>query len=175
MLISIIAAMDEERGIGYQNRIPWHLPDELKHFKRVTYGHHLIMGRKTYQSLGSPLPGRTSIVMTRNKTYQPAENGLVIIAHSLEEALEIARKRDENEVFISGGETIYSESLRYARKMILTTVHTVVQADTYFPHYESGSWNLVRSLHHPRDEQHRYAFTIKTYQKEVLDNNQSRA
>jgi len=108
VIISLIVAMDEERGIGVEGRLPWHLPADLKRFKSLTMGHHLIMGRKTYESIGSPLPGRTMIIVTRNPSYQP--DGCMV-ARSLDTAIEFARMDLENEVFIIGGADLFEQAI----------------------------------------------------------------
>lgn len=158
MLISLIVAMDEKGGIGKDNRLPWHLSDDLKRFKTITMGHHIIMGRKTYESIGKPLPGRTNIVITRNPDYE-AEGCIVV--HSLEGALDIARGRGEDEAFITGGREIFAQALESANRIYLTRVHAEVPADVYFPDFDKGEWFEVDSHYHPADEVNDYPFTTK--------------
>jgi dihydrofolate reductase len=157
LIVSLIAAMDERRGIGIANRLPWRLPADLRRFKALTMGHHLIMGRKTYESISRPLPGRTTIVVTRNPAYQ-AEGCLV--AHSLEEALEIARSRGENEAFIIGGSQIFSQAIGIADRIYLTRVHAIEEADVFFPEYPEGDWDIIETSHHPADEKNEHPFTF---------------
>ncbi len=161
MIISIIAAMDENRGIGIQNKLPWHLPGDLKRFKELTLGHHIILGRKTFESIGKPLPGRTSIIVTHQKEYTLPG---CLITHSLEEALEMARCAGQSEVFIAGGAQIYAQALPIAHKIYLTVVHSIVQADTFFPHID-GSWKEVESSFYRADEKNKYSFTYKIFIK----------
>jgi dihydrofolate reductase len=121
-------------------------------------GHHLIMGRKTYQSIGKPLPGRTMIVLTRNLNFQ-ADGCLV--ENNLEGALAMAKGAGENEVFIAGGAEIFSQVLGIADRIYLTRVHAVVQADTFFPHFDKESWVVISSIFYGIDARHRYPFTIE--------------
>lgn len=158
MIISIIVAMDEKGAIGRDNRLPWHLSDDLKRFKATTIGHHIVMGRKTYESIGRPLPGRTNIVVTRNPAYQ-AEG--CRIAHSLEDALEIGRKNGEEEIFITGGRELFAQALAIADRIYLTRVHADVPANVYFPDFDENNWMEIESIHHEADERNEYPFTTK--------------
>ena len=166
MIISIIVAMDEQRGIGKEGRLPWHLSADLKRFKRLTMGHHLIMGRKTHESIGRPLPGRTMIVITRNRSY--AAEGCLIAA-SLKAAIAIAEKGGETEAFIAGGGQIFTQALEFADRIYLTLVHTVVKADVFFPEYKPDSWIEAEHSYHPADERNQFPFTFKNYEKVDLD------
>jgi dihydrofolate reductase len=159
MIISLIVAMDENRAIGVQNHIPWHLPDDLRRFKRLTMGHHIIMGRKTYESIGKPLLGRTMVIITRQQDYQ-AENCLVV--HSLNEAIQLVRRKAETEAFIIGGGEIFEQSLDLAERIYLTIVHTTVEATIFFPIFDQNAWIEIESTHHPSDQKHQYSFTFKT-------------
>ena len=141
MIVSLIVAMDERGGIGLRNRVPWHLPTDLKRFKALTMGHHLIVGRKTYESIGRALPGRTMIIVTRSKDYR-AEACWVV--SSLPEALRLAEERGETEAFIGGGGSIYAQALPVADRIYLTRVHVVVEADVVFPVWEEDGWRVVR-------------------------------
>ena len=162
MIISIIVAMDEKGAIGRDNRLPWHLSDDLKRFKATTIGHHIVMGRKTYESIGKPLPGRTNIVVTRNPAYQ-AEG--CRIAHSLEEALEIARENGEEEVFVTGGRELFAQALDIADRIYLTRVHADVPANLYFPDFDETNWSEKDSFHHKADEKNEHAFTVKLLER----------
>ena len=166
MFISIIVAMDENRGIGIGNRLPWRLPDDLKYFKNTTLGHHLVMGRKTFDSLGKPLPGRINIVLTRDPNYNPG--GEVVIAHSLGEALTHARSGQERETFICGGGALYRQSLPLAHRLYLTLVHTQTEADVFFPPINPSNWVEQRSSYHPADEKHPYSFSTKLLERKLL-------
>jgi len=158
MIVSMIVAMDERRGIGLKNRLPWRLPADLKRFKELTMGHHLIMGRKTYESIGRGLPGRTMVVITRNPSF--IGDG-VLLAHSVEQAIEIAKNRGDIEAFIIGGGEIFTQALPVTDRIYLTQVHAVVEADTYFPELPLNQWVENESAIHPADEKHPYAFTYK--------------
>jgi dihydrofolate reductase len=162
MIISIIVAMDEKGAIGRDNRLPWHLSDDLKRFKATTIGHHIIMGRKTYESIGKPLPGRTNIVVTRNPAYQAKG---CRIAHSLEEALEIARENGEEEVFVTGGRELFAQALDIADRIYLTRVHADVPANVYFPDFDENDWSEKDSFHHEADEKNEHAFTVKLLER----------
>jgi len=158
MIISIIVAVDENRGIGIENQIPWHLPADLARFKKLTMGHHLLVGRKTYESIGSVLPGRQMIILTRNPDYKAQD---CITAETLDEALKLAEKRGEKEVFIIGGAEIYREALPLADHLYLTVVHTSAEADAYFPQFEESAWSHVCVQDFPSDEKNSLATTFK--------------
>jgi dihydrofolate reductase len=154
----MIAAVGENNELGKDNDLVWHLPDDFKRFKLLTTGHHIIMGRKTFESFPKPLPNRTHIVITRNKAYQPE---LAVVVHSMEEALEKAQE-DERPFIIGGGE-IYKMGLEVATCIELTRVHGTFDADTYFPEIPKDKWSLQSEVHHPKDERHDYAFTYQTW------------
>ncbi|MFH1744542.1 MAG: dihydrofolate reductase [bacterium] len=133
MTISIIVVIGKNREIGFQNRLLWDLPRDMEHFKKATTGHTVIMGSKTYESIGNPLPERTNVVIAIEKDYE-AEGCLV--THSIEEALETAKREEKNgEIFIIGGASIYKQMLPYADKLYLTIVNDAPEADTFFPDY----------------------------------------
>ena len=154
--------MDQNNGIGYQNRLPWRLPADLGRFKQLTMGHHIILGRKTYESIGKPLPGRTTIVVTRNPNYQ-AEGCL--IAHSLEGAFEQAKIQGESESFICGGHSIYREALQTADHLYLTRIHAKFQVDTSFPDFDESLWVEKSADFHPSDEKNPHPFTFFIYER----------
>jgi dihydrofolate reductase len=158
MIVSIIVAMDENRGIGYQNRLPWDLPDDLKRFKRLTMGHSIIMGRKTFESIGKPLPGRTNIVVTRNPQYQP--HGCRV-AHSFKEALTISQDIEDEEVFIIGGAGLFRQALDIADRIYLTQIHAQVQADVFFPQYDQSNWQEITSSFRPADDANQFGSTFQ--------------
>ncbi len=165
MLISIIVAMDKDGGIGVDNRLPWHLPDDLKRFKRITMGHHLVVGRKTYESIGKPLPGREMIVLTRNPDYEAPGCQL---AHSLEDALRMAREHGEGEIFIGGGAQIYAQVLPQADYLYLTRIHVTTESDVHFPPIDWQAWIVEKRCYHPSDANHTYAFTYQRLRKRHL-------
>ena len=158
MKISIIAAMSENRVIGRDGSLPWHLPADLARFKTITTGHTVIMGRKTFESVGKPLPNRRSIVITRNNDYQ--HEG-VVIAHSMDEALDHAAGEDE--VFVLGGQAIYEVAFPRADCLYITIVHATIKGDTYFPTCNLDEWRLVEDDRHEADERHAHAFSFRQY------------
>jgi dihydrofolate reductase len=165
MIISLVVGMDEKRGIGIDGGLPWYLPADLKNFKSLTMGHHIIMGRKTYESIGRPLPGRIMVVVTRNPAYQ-AEGCLIV--HSLEGAIEKARESGEDEAFIIGGGEIFTEAIELAGRIYLTLVHTVTEADVFFPILKPGHWVEIEMQDHQADNKNQfpYTFLILTRQNE---------
>lgn len=165
MIISMIAAMGSNRVIGKDNDIPWHLPDDFKYFKNTTKGHHVIMGRKNWESLPSsfqPLPGRPNIIITRQKDYH-ADGGTVVT--SLEKALEIARSNDEPEAFIIGGGEIYRMGLAFADRIYLTEINQPFDGQVTFPEFDKSKWKEESREHHPTDEKHKYSFDFVVYSK----------
>ena len=134
-ILSIIVAVAHSRVIGVNNTLPWHLPEDLKHFRALTTGHHIIMGRKTYESLGRLLPGRTTVIVTRNANYT-LEGALV--AHSLEAA--IALCQNDAEAFVIGGAELYQDGLKFADKLYMTEVDLEVAGDTFFPAIDMHQW-----------------------------------
>ena len=162
MTLSIIAALGRNRAIGYQNQLPWWLPADLQRFKQLTMGHHMLMGRKTFESIGHPLPGRTSIIITRQPDYK-AEGCLIV--HSLEEAIALAQARGEQETFIIGGAAIYAQSLPLADRMYLTWVEAEPEADAFFPVFDENAWESSEEVVFVVDEKHQYAMRLVTLQK----------
>jgi dihydrofolate reductase len=161
--LSILAAVSENDVIGRDGRLPWHLPAELRHVKQLTTGHTLLMGRKTYESVGRPLPERTSIVITRDRDYTAAP-GVIVVA-DFETAVTTARERGESEAFVFGGEAIYALALPRADRLYLTRVHARVEGDAFFPALEEGGWKLVHEEQHAADERHAHAFTFQTFDR----------
>ncbi|EPD53097.1 hypothetical protein HMPREF1210_00828 [Paenisporosarcina sp. HGH0030] len=137
-MISLIVAHDMNRVIGKDNKMPWHIPNELAYFKEKTMGKAIVMGRNTFESIGRPLPGRLNIVITRNTSYNPEG---VTVVHSIEEAIEIARKHHE-EVMVIGGEQIFKEVLPYTDLIYVTLIQNEFEGDTFFPPYEDG-WDVA--------------------------------
>jgi dihydrofolate reductase len=158
MIVSIIAAMERKRGIGVDNKLPWRLSADLKRFRALTMGHHVIVGRKTFESIGRLLPGRRMIVVTRDGAYKPEGCD---VAQSVEEAINLARERGESEVFICGGAEIYAQSIQIADRMYLTFVDAEVAADTFFPEFDELEWSERESFYQPADEKNQYSFTFK--------------
>ncbi len=135
--LSIIVATAKNRVIGVNNTLPWHLPEDLKRFRALTTGHHIIMGRKTYDSLGRLLPGRTTVIVTRNQAYK-VEGAIVV--HSLEDA--IAACGDDQEVFLIGGAELYQDGLKLANKLYITEIDAEYEGDAFFPEFDLSEWNV---------------------------------
>ena len=154
----MIAAAAENNALGKDNEMVWHLPDDFKRFKQLTTGHHIIMGRKTFESFPKPLPNRTHIIITRQKEYHP-ENCIVV--GSMEEAIEKAPTNED--VFIIGGGEIYNLGLPFSDKIELTKVHADFEADAFFPEIDSEKWVLENEEFHPKDEKHNFDFTFQTF------------
>lgn len=155
MTLSIIVATDEENGIGKDKQLMWHLPKDLKFFKNTTSGHTVIMGRKTFDSIGKPLPKRRNIVITRQNNLNISG---VEIFNTLADALKACA--DEEEVFVVGGGEIYNQALPLAHKLYQTKVHHTFNADTFFPEINPSEWNLISREDYPKDEQHLYSFSF---------------
>ena len=151
--------MDEKRGIGLKNRLPWHLSADLKRFKTLTMGHHILMGRKTYESIGRDLPGRTMIVVSHRRGYQP--EGCLVVS-SLQAGLDVAERREESEAFVVGGGQIFTQALDLVDRIYLTQVHTLARCDVFFPKIEPQQWLETDVLDHPADEHNDFPFTFKT-------------
>ena len=162
MKVSLIAAIAENGVIGKDNQLIWQISEDLKFFKRTTSGHHIIMGRKNYESIGRPLPNRTNVIITRNRNY--VQEGCEIV-YSLDEALLLAKNNGDNEVMIIGGGEIYKQSLEKVDKMYITRVHETFEGDTYFPQVEWSNWQLVSEDLHEKDENCKHDFTICIYEK----------
>ena len=161
MSLTLIAALDLDHGIGKGNQLLWHLPDDFQHFKQLTMGHCVIMGRKTLESLPRLLPKRTHIVLSRDPNYQREH---CIVVTSIEEAIAVAQQQDQQPFVIGGGE-IYRLALPYATSLELTQVQARFQADTFFPEIDPREWQLIRRDFHPKDERHAYDFYFVTYNK----------
>ena len=151
-MISIVVATDKQGGIGKDNALLWHLPNDLKRFKAITSGHPIIMGRKTYDSIGRPLPNRTNIIITQNKDLQL--DGCVIV-HTLEDAIKACEGKD---AYIIGGGSIYEQAMSIADKIYLTLVDVSLEADTHFPVIDENEWNVISSEQHTIDEKHQYNY-----------------
>jgi dihydrofolate reductase len=161
-MISIIVAVATNGIIGRDGDLPWHMPSDLKRFKRLTMGHHLIVGRKTWDEVGRPLPGRTMVVVTRDRALRLDD---VIVVHSLAEALEVAHSDDE--VFIAGGGEIYRQALAVADRIYLTRVHADVDGDTTFPDLDDDEWRVVSREDHDADERNPYPCSFFVYERGV--------
>ena len=163
MLISAIVAMGANRVIGINNHLPWHLPLEFEHFKNKTLGHTLIMGRKSFESIGTPLPGRKTIILTRDASY---EKEGCYICPNLEDALRKAHSLGEGEVFITGGGKVYGLSLPYLHRLYRTIVDFEGEGDVYFPNYLDYPWKIVESTHMDMGPNNERAWTYDLLVKE---------
>jgi len=162
MLLSIIVAVSENGVIGLNNQLIWRLPDDLKRFKQLTLGHPMIMGRKTFESIGKPLPGRQSIIITRDENFSFEGT---IVAHSLEEAVDEAKKSGADEAFIIGGGDIYNQVQDIADKLYITEVHTDTEGDTFFKIQKPDLWKEIEKTHHQKDEKHVFSFDFVDLEK----------
>lgn len=161
--IIMIAAAGEDDSLGKDNDLLWHLPDDFKRFKRLTSGHKIIMGRKTFESFPKPLPNRVHIIITRDRNYHVTCDDCLVV-HSLEEAVNLI---EDEEAYIIGGGEIYKQGEKYADGIELTRVHGTFNADTFFPSIDQEDWELVAEEYHPRDEKHSYDFTYCTYKRKL--------
>ena len=162
MAVSLIVAVSENGVIGRDGGLPWRLSADLKHFKRTTMGHHLIIGRRTWDEVGQPLPGRIMVVVTRSRDLQ-AEGATIV--HSLAEALEVAR--DDDEPFIGGGAHIYRRAFEndLVDRLYITRVHAEVEGDTFFPDVDLDRWELVFEETHEADERNEFPYSFLVYER----------
>lgn len=164
MKVSLIFAADENNGIGKDNDLPWpKMSADMKRFKQLTMGHHVIMGRKTFQSMTSDLPGRTKIVVSRNSEFTVPEN--IILTPSLDAALKYARDHNEYEAFIIGGAAVFKEAVSLADIFYLTRIHHVFEADTFIPEIESGDWKISDRQDFEPDEKNPYPYSFLTLER----------
>jgi dihydrofolate reductase len=159
-MIIMIAAVAENNALGKNNELVWHLPNDFKRFKSLTTGHHIIMGRKTFESFPKPLPNRTHVVITRQKEYHP--EGCIVV-DSIEKAIAICPKNET--LFIIGGGEIYNLGLPYADKLEITRVHHSFEADAFFPEINPDNWQEIHTEFNPIDDKHLYEYTYQTYIK----------
>ncbi|TFV97893.1 dihydrofolate reductase [Algoriphagus kandeliae] len=163
MEILIIAAKAKNNVIGKNNELVWRLPEDFKRFKALTTGHYLLMGRKTFESLGKPLPNRIHLVISRDKNYQVPEGHFVF--QNIEDAFTFCNKLEVDKLFVIGGGEIYKQTLPLADKLILTEVEASPDGDTYFPEFDPTNWKEVFREYHPADSKHQYAFSFVDYEK----------
>lgn len=162
MIVSAIVAAAQNQVIGDGNDIPWRLSSDLKYFKKITSGHHIIMGRKTFDSIGKPLPKRTNVVLTRDLMYVATG---VVVAHSIEEALSIVYDNGEEEVFIIGGGEIYAQSRPYWDKVYLTRVMANPEGEVRFPELSADEWQLISEEPHSAGERDEHDYSFEVYTK----------
>ncbi len=159
MTISIIAAMSRNRIIGRNNSLPWKLSPDLARFKKLTMGHYLLMGRKTFESLGKPLPGRTLVVISRARDYAPLD---VLVAHSIQEALSMT---SGDQVFVAGGAQLYRQTLNLADRLYFTLIDKEFEGDVYFPEFDWSDWELVSEEDHAATDTTPYAYKFLVYKR----------
>jgi len=159
-MLTIIAAIAENNALGKNNDLIWHLPADLKRFKKTTTGHHIIMGRNTFESIGKPLPNRTTVIITRNLEYKA--DGCVIV-NSLEKALEVAK--NDATPFIIGGAQIYEQAILFADKLDITEVHQSFDADVFFPKIDTTIWKEISREHFTADEKNKFDYSFVSYSK----------
>ena len=155
-------AADEQNVIGKNNTLPWHLPNDLRYFKNLTWGMPILMGRKTFDSIGKPLQGRKSIVITRNRDWQ---TGGVDVVHSVEEAIDKARSFHVKEIFVIGGAEIFKSSFPQADRIYLTRIHHRFEGDVFFPVLQQDQWVLVRQRNCSPDEKNSWAHSFQVWEK----------
>lgn len=160
MRISVIAAMSKNRVIGKDKKMPWHLPADLQHFKDITMGKPILMGRTTHESIGRVLPGRCNIVITRDPTYQAP--GCVVV-YTIEDALFAASYSQE--IFVIGGEKLYRTMLERANRLYLTLIHQDFEGDTFFPEFDVAEWKEVEREDHGPDEKNKYSYSFLTFER----------
>jgi dihydrofolate reductase len=162
MKISIIVAVDENSLIGKGGSLPWHLPADLKHFKEVTMGHHILFGQTTYESINHPLPGRTNIILSDIPNYK--SKGCVVVG-SPKETIEYAKAKDENELFVCGGAMVYKTFLPLVDRIYLTMIRHKFEGDTYFPEIDKKKWKLVSKKPHRPDSKNPYRYDFLVYER----------
>jgi len=174
--ITLIAAMATNGVIGRDNTMPWHLPNDLRHFKHKTMGKPIIMGSNTLKSIGRPLPGRTNIILSKSLTLAAIESMLtnsitqskpydwqILIAQSLPQAIAMAQEIDKD-IFVIGGGHVYEQSFQYATHLALTIIHSDIEGDTYFPAWDSTQWKAIKEEHHEPDDAHQLSYSFVDYE-----------
>ncbi|MDB4834998.1 dihydrofolate reductase [Cyclobacteriaceae bacterium] len=162
MKIAQIVAVSTNLAIGKDNDLIWRLPADLKHFKNITMGHCMLMGRKNFESIGRALPGRTTIIVTRDQNY--TQEGCHVV-HSIDQGIELAKSLQEEELMIIGGGQIYEQTLPLTSKVYYTEVHEEFEADTFYPKLDSLNWEVMDEVTHQKDEKNKFDYTFKTYIK----------
>lgn len=162
MIVSLIAALDLRDGIGKQGRLPWRLRADLKLFKTITMGHHILMGRKTYASIGRGLPGRTTIILTRNEEFSAPG---CLLASSFGAGMRLAQERGETELFVIGGEEVFKEALPYASQIYLSRVNVDADCDVFFPAVDWNCWIELERRHYPQDLKNGHSFDFIRLQR----------
>jgi len=164
MNLSLLVAADENNVIGKDNKLPWHLPNDLKYFKNQTWAMPILMGRKTFESIGKPLQGRKSIIITRNKDWK--HDGVEVV-HSVEEAIEKSKEFGVKEIFVIGGAEIFQTAFDQANRIYLTRIHHQFDGDVYFPEVSTNEWALVQSRFCHADEKNKYPHTFQVWERKL--------
>ena len=164
MILSLLVAAAENNVIGKDNQLPWHLPNDLKYFKNLTWGMPILMGRKTFESIGKPIPGRKSVVITRNADWK--HEGVDVV-HSIEDAIQKAESFGVKEIFVIGGAEIFKTSLQKANRIYLTRIHQNFDGDVYFPEVSEKEWQLTSSRFVEADEKNAYNHTYQVWDRKV--------
>lgn len=167
MHINQVVAAASNNVIGKNNRLLWSLPNDMKFFKNTTWGMPVIMGRKTFESLGKPLAGRTNIVITHQQNWQPEG---VLVVNNIQEAMAAAAETDAKEAFVIGGGEIYRQTLPLTERIYLTRVHTTLDGDTFYPGFNESEWQLLSQLDFAADEKHAHAYSFQVWQRRISNN-----
>lgn len=162
IVLSLLVAASENNVIGKENKLPWHLPGDLKYFKNLTWGMPILMGRKTFDSIGKALPGRKSIIITRNRHWQ--HEGAEVV-HSIDEAIDKAKEYDVKEIFVIGGAEIFKTSFEKAGRIYLTRIHQHFDGDVFFPEINEDEWELINQRHCTADEKNLYPHTYQVWER----------
>ena len=161
-MISFVVAMDQNRVIGFNNDMPWHLPNDLQHFKNITTGHTIVMGRKTFDSIGRVLPNRKHIVLTRSEQSFPEE---VEVVRNTDEILQYAKDHEAEEIFIIGGGELFKQMMPYVDKMYITLIEESFEGDVFFPEFDESEWELIEKEKGEKDERNPYNYYFLTYER----------
>lgn len=163
MIISQIVAASFNNVIGKNNALPWKMPTDMAYFKKTTWGHHIVTGRKNYEAEGKALPGRVNIILTRNFNYKIPDG---IVVQRFDDAIAYASKVDEEELFVVGGAEIYKLAMPFTDRIYLTRIHTIIDGDTFYPEPDWGEWNEISIESHFKDEQNPYDFDFCVYERQ---------
>lgn len=161
-MISFVVTMDQNRVIGFNNDMPWHLPNDLRHFKNITTGHTIVMGRKTFDSIGRVLPNRKHIVLTRSEQSFPEE---VEVVRNTDEILQYAKDHEAEEIFIIGGGELFKQMMPYVDKMYITLIEESFEGDVFFPEFDESEWELIEKEKGEKDERNPYNYYFLTYER----------
>jgi dihydrofolate reductase len=165
MIISIVVAADEKNGIGLNNKLPWRLSSDLKYFKQITTGHHIIMGRNTFESIGKALPDRTNIVLSSQTEFKPKD---VIVCSGIQDALNHAHNAGERECMIIGGAALYRQMITFTDRIYLTRVHAICKCDVFFPEINPEEWKCISTEIHKADDKNEYDYSFEIFERTTL-------